>query len=73
LLGRTECVSRRSCCLQSQHCKTDFVSFFLSAFEKCRKANISFVMSLGLSVRPSVHLRLSVRVEQFDFHYTDFH
>jgi len=35
------------------------------AFSKLRKATISVVMSVGLSVRPSV------RMEQLDSHWTD--
>ena len=36
---------------------------FLGAFEKLRKVTISFVMSV----------RLSVSMEQLEFHWTDFH
>jgi hypothetical protein len=43
-----------------------WLSMFLSAFTKLRKATISFVMSVRLSVRPSVCM------EQFDSRWTDF-
>ena len=36
---------------------------FIVAFKKVRKATISFVMSV----------RLSVRMEQLGYHWTDFH
>jgi len=39
---------------------------FLGAFAKLRKATISFVMSVCLSVRPSVRMELGS-------HRTDFH
>jgi hypothetical protein len=39
----------------------------LGVFWKLRKATISFVMSVRLSVRPSVH------TEQLGSHWTDFH
>ena len=41
--------------------------FFLGTFTKLRKATISFVMSVRLSVL------LSVRMEQLSFHRTDFY
>jgi len=40
-----------------------FITYFLGAFAKLRKATISFVMSV----------RLSVLMEQFGSHWTDFH
>jgi hypothetical protein len=40
---------------------------FLGEFTKLRKATSSFVMPVRLSVRPSV------RMEQLDSHWTDFH
>jgi len=40
---------------------------FLSAFAKLRKATISFVMFVCLSIRPSV------RMEQLVSHWMDFH
>jgi hypothetical protein len=39
----------------------------LVAFAELRKATIGFVISVRLSVRPSV------RMEQLGFHWTDFH
>jgi hypothetical protein len=53
-------------------CVISAVSFCLSgAFAKLRKATISFCVS----VSPPVHLstRLSVRMEQLHFHWTDFY
>jgi hypothetical protein len=44
-----------------------FVLFLLGTFAKLRKATISFVMSVQLSVC------LSVRIEQLGSHWTDFH
>jgi len=44
---------------------------FLRAFVKFRKATISFVMPVRLSLRPSV--RSSVRMEQLGSQWTDFH
>jgi hypothetical protein len=43
------------------------VAHFLGAFAKLRKATISFVMSIRLSVRPSFSM------EQHGSHWTDFH
>jgi len=40
---------------------------FLGAFAKLRKVTISFIMSICLSVPPSV------RMEQLGSHWTDFH
>jgi hypothetical protein len=40
---------------------------FLGAFEKLRKATVSFIMLLCLSVRPSVH------IEELGSHWTDFY
>jgi hypothetical protein len=55
------------------------VSLFLGAFAKLRKVTINFVMCVCPSVCPPVRLpacpsaRLSVRMEQLVFHWTDFH
>jgi len=46
--------------------KTDYV-FSLGAFVKLLKVTISFVMSVRLSICPSVH------TEQLGYHWTDFH
>jgi len=43
----------------------------LGAFGKLRKATIIIVMSVYLSVRPSVSL--SIRMEQLGSHLTSFH
>jgi hypothetical protein len=43
--------------------RTSYLSLFLEAFTKLRKATISVVMSI----------RLSVRTEQRGSHWTDFH
>jgi hypothetical protein len=43
------------------------ITQFLGAFVKLRKATISFVMSVRLSIRPSVHM------EQLGSHWTVFH
>ena len=44
-----------------------YILAILGAFAKSRKAITSFVMSVPLSVR------LSLRTEQLDSHWTDFH
>jgi hypothetical protein len=50
---------------------------FLGAFAKLRKANISFVMSVGLSVRPSLPPSITppfvCPYEQLGSHWTFFH
>jgi hypothetical protein len=43
----------------------------LGAFVKLRKAVVSFIMPVSLSVRPSV--RPSAGMEEFGFNWTDFH
>jgi len=42
-------------------------TIILGAFAKLRKSTISFVMSVSLSVRPSI------RMEQLGSHWSDFH
>ena len=49
-----------------QICLSDTFSPLLGAFAKLRKATISFIMSIRLSVCPSV------RTEQLGSHLTDF-
>ena len=44
-----------------------YVSNILGALEKLRQATVSFVMSVSLSISPSV------RKEQLGFQWTDFH
>jgi hypothetical protein len=55
--------SRKFFLPDNPHCCTPF----LGAFAKLRRATISFVISVCLSVLPSV------RMEQLGSHWTDFH
>ena len=49
-----------------------YVAPFLGAFAKLRKATISLIMSLSLSLSPPLSLRLSTHIEQFGSHCTGF-
>ena len=50
-----------------KQCSTLARDVILGAFAKLRKATISFVMSVRLSIRPSI------RIEQLGSHWTEFH
>jgi len=60
-------------CVKGRRCIPSFILMFsfLGAFAKLRKETISFVMSVRLSIRPSV--RLSVLKEQLCSHWMNFH
>ena len=49
-------------------CESCGYTFLLGTFAKLRKATLSFIISVVLSVRPSFHLHGKTR-----FHWKDFH
>jgi hypothetical protein len=48
-------------------------TFLLGVFAELRKATITFFMSVRPSVRRPSSVRLSVRMEQVDSHWTECH